>query len=120
MRIFLGSPVRGLFLAGFLWVGLACFQPGSAWSEEAVAASNDASAEPSVYAVYGVNDSADFLPDETRPVRRPMVEKRRATFRSPLELPDIFYVIAVPVFLVIFIIVLMEMLKEMPDTTDTH
>ncbi|VGO21085.1 hypothetical protein SCARR_03154 [Pontiella sulfatireligans] len=75
----------------------------------------DAVEEGAVYFVY-----EDYLSSAKDVARHLRAHVKRGPYARPkLDLPDIFYVLGMPVFLSAFLSVIATMLKEMPDTTDT-
>jgi len=72
------------------------------------------------YVVYGGYRADDYLPESKTAARRPGPVRRKPHGHPAVSLPDTFYVVAVPVFLGTFIYVIALIIRDMPDTTDTH
>jgi hypothetical protein len=89
-------------------------------SKDVASKAGNTSTQASVYAVYGGNQAEDFLPYEMKPVNTSGKEKRKPYSRPRFEFPEVFYVVGIPILLILFISLLVSLLKEMPDTTDTE
>ncbi len=71
-------------------------------------------AEPKVTAVYGVS-ADDYLPsvESARNRLRPQVRSRAS--RPSFDLPDVFYVIGVPIFIFLFLRILVIFLNDFEE-----
>ena len=109
-----------IFLLGFL---LGC-SPVSAFEEYSTAVDPMLQVEPaesepapiqSVTAVYGVN-ADDYLPVKEQARRQLRPKMREKTSRASFDLPDAFYFIGGPVFILIFLRVLVIFLNGFEET----
>ena len=83
-------------------------------SRDEVSNAGKSGTNKSVYTVYGRGQADDYLPD---PVVASRSTARRKPQRTRFELPDAFFWVGVPIFLMIFLSVLVSLLKDMPDST---
>lgn len=97
---------------------LATNAPSSS-SPETVRSVGKAETNKPAYAVYRSGQAEDYLPEtKSKLSKRPAARKRKPHSRPSFSLPEGFFVVALPIFFAIFLVVLIDMLKEMKDSDD--